>query len=414
MRFRRETISVEEARERLLARAMVMPQESIDWEDAVGRIVATDLHATCALPPFDRSAMDGYAVRSADTAGASPEATVTLRVVETVLAGDVPRKQLGPGEAARIMTGGMIPAGADCVIMFEQTVNPGEVAETVALKKAGKPGENIIKQAEEVAEQQIVLKKGERINPGTVAVLATFGYVQVPVIRKPRIGILSTGNELVGADQPLVPGKIRDSNTPMLSALIREAGGIPVRFPRLPDEYGLTVQEIETAMAQVDVLITTGGVSVGDMDMVAAFVDRDDVELLFNRVAMRPGSPTTAAAYQGKLLCGLSGNPGACYIGFELFIRPLLYKLTGKPHVEPRQMQAILASDYLKPCPYPRYLRGKLSAVGSTLYAYPDALDKSAPLSSLKDTECLIVIPAGGRGLQANETVTVIPTGWVS
>jgi len=414
MRFRRETISVEEARNRLLARASVMPQENVEWEEAVGRILATDLTATYALPPFDRSAMDGYAVRSTDTADASVDAPVTLRVMETVLAGDVPQKQLGQGEAARIMTGGMIPDGADCVIMFEQTVNPGELAETVALKKAGKPGENIIKKAEEVAEQQIVLKKGEAINPGTVAVLATFGYVEVPVIRKPRIGILSTGNELIGADQPLVPGKIRDSNTPMLSALIREAGGIPVRFPRMADEYGQTAQAIEQAMEQVDVLITTGGVSVGDMDMIAAFVDRKDVELLFNRVAMRPGSPTTAASFQGKLLCGLSGNPGACYVGFELFIRPLLYKMTGKPHYEPRPMQAVLASDYLKPCPYPRYLRGKLFTVGSTLCAHPDALDKSAPLSSLKDTECLIVIPAGGRGLQANETVTVIPTGWFS
>jgi molybdopterin molybdotransferase len=223
--------------------------------------------------------------------------------------------------------------------------------------------------------------------------------------------LLSTGNELIGVDQPLAAGKIRDSNTPMLAALIREAGGMPVIFPRLPDEYELTEKTIEAALEQVDVLITTGGVSVGDLDMIAAFVNRVDVDLLYNRVAIRPGSPTTAASCKGKLLCGLSGNPGACFVGFELFIRPLLGKMLGKSEYAPRTVKALLASDYHKPCPYPRYLRGKLTVEGTTLYAHPDVFDKSASLSSLKDSECLIVIPAGGRGMSAHEQVTVIPIG---
>lgn len=411
MRFRRETVTVEEATQRLLQHVSVMPIEYIDWEEADGRVLAADLTATSALPPFDRSAMDGYAVRSADTAGATPQAPIALRVVETVMAGDVPVMRLQAGEAARIMTGGMIPAGADAVIMFEQTVNPGEKAETVAIKREMKAGENIIKTAAEVKEHQVILKAGETVNPGAVAVLATFGYAQVPVIRKPRVGLLSTGNELVRIDQPLVPGKIRESNTPMLAALIRQAGGIPVRFPTLPDDYGKTEQTIEAAMAQADLLITTGGVSVGDMDMLAAFVDRDDVEILFNRVAMRPGSPTTVASFQGKLLCALSGNPGACFVGFQLFIRPLLAGMTGKPAFHLQPVTAVLASDYLKPSPYPRYLRGKLTIQGTTLYAHPDAFDKAAPLVSLKDSECLIVIPAGGKGKLAGEQIAVIPIG---
>jgi molybdopterin molybdotransferase len=411
MRFLRETVTVAEATERLLKHARVMPQEYVELDQADGRILAVDLEATCPLPPFARSAVDGYAVRSADTAGTSPDTPVTLRVIETIMAGDVPERTLSQGEAARIMTGGMIPSGADAVIMFEQTVDPGMETETVAVKREMRAGENIIKQAEEVAERQIVLQAGEPINPGSVAVLATFGYTRVPVSRKPRVGLLPTGNELVAPHQPLVPGKIRDSNTSMLAALIREAGGIPVVYPSLPDDYGKTSAMIEEKIGEVDLLITTGGVSVGDMDVIAAFVDRADAEILFNRVAMRPGSPTTAADFQGKLLCALSGNPGACYVGFELFIRPLLKKMLGCRDPYLREMEALLVGDYVKPCPYPRYLRGKLSVEDTVLHARPDIHDKASPLISLKESECLIVIPAGGKGKRAGERVKVIPIG---
>jgi molybdopterin molybdotransferase len=407
MRFHRQTITVEEARNRLLARSFSLAAEEADLYQAYGRTLAKDEYATCDLPPFDRSPLDGYAVLAADTIGATMENPVYLRVVETIAAGDVPQTKVLPGTACRIMTGGMMPPGADAVIMFEQTVNPAEVSDVIGVKRALKSGENISRQGEETKAGRCIAKKGEAINAGTLALLATFGIARVSVVRKPRVGIFSTGSELVRHDQPLLPGMIRDSNTVMLHALIREAGGEPVLLDKLPDQPEAAKRVLAAYSDETDFLITTGGVSVGDFDIIADLVDDPQVELLFNRVAMRPGSPTTAAVYRGKIICALSGNPGACFLGFELFVKPLIKRLLGRQ--EEATVRAVLASDYEKPCPFPRYLRGKLAEQGATLYAVPDFNEKSGNLSTLKESECFIVIPAGGKGKKAGEVVEVLP-----
>jgi molybdopterin molybdotransferase len=409
MRFHRQTISVEEALNRLLAVVNTLPEEQVGIGEANGRTLARELTATCDLPPFDRSPLDGFAVRAEDTAGATVEQPVRLAVVETVAAGQVPRIDLKPGTASRIMTGAMLPKGADAVVMFEQTENPGDASATVGVKKALRPGENVSRRGEEVRAGERIAREGETINAGTLALLATFGYSVVPVVRKPRVGLLATGSELLDVDQPLVPGKIRNSNTAMLSAMIGEAGGIPVLFQRLPDDLKQAKTALAACMQQVDLVVTTGGVSVGDFDVLAELTGEPDVELLFNRVAMRPGSPTTAALVGGKLLCALSGNPGACFLGFELFVRPLLRRMTGQPHPAWRKIRARLGQSCEKPCPYPRFLRGRLAEQDAVLYAYPDLNEKAGNLSTLKDSECFIIIPAGGKGKQAGEVVEVIP-----
>ncbi len=411
MRFHRQTLTVDEAVKRLLTEATPLPAEEVGLHDALGRTLAEDLYATCDLPPFDRAAMDGYAVRAADTKGAAPDAPARLRVVETIAAGNVPKRALQAGEASRIMTGAMLPPGSDAVVMFEQTVRPGERLEVVEVKRELTPGENISARGEEVAAGDCVLRAGEPINAGAIAVLATFGMTRVPVVRRPRIGLLSTGSELLAPDHPLVPGKIRNSNGPMLAAMIREADGEPVMFQPLPDDREAAMAAIAEAVEQVDVLVTTGGVSVGDFDIIASLAGETGVELLFNRVAMRPGSPTTVLRYRDTILCGLSGNPGACFVGFHLFVRPLIRAMLGKPAPRTQPIQAVLAADYDKPCPFPRYLRGTLYTEGGALYVSPDFRDKSGMLSTLKDSECLVVIPAGGRGKRAGETVQVIPIG---
>ncbi|NGQ94979.1 molybdopterin molybdotransferase MoeA [Brevibacillus sp. SYP-B805] len=409
MSFHRQTISVDEALNRLLAVVTPLPEEWVGIGEAYGRTLARELTATCDMPPFDRSALDGFAVRAADTAGATVENPVRLAVTETIAAGQVPGLEVKPGTACRIMTGAMMPPGADAVIMLEQTEKPGEVSDTVGVKRALKPGENISRRGEEMKSGERIVRAGERINAGTLALLATFGYAAVPVVRRPRVGLLATGSELLDVDQPLVPGKIRNSNSVMLSALIGEAGGIPVLFPRLPDDPAQAKRALAACTEQVDLLVTSGGVSVGDFDVIAALTDEPDVELLFNRVAMRPGSPTTAARYGSKLLCALSGNPAACFIGFELFVRPVLRRMTGQQQAGWRKLHARLAQAYDKPCPFPRFLRGRLEERDTVLYAHPDFNDKAGNLITLKESECFIIIPAGGKGRQAGEIVEVIP-----
>ncbi len=415
MRFHRQTISVDEAVRLLLSADMPLPDDEVGIFEALGRTVSRDLVATCDLPPFDRSPLDGFAVRAVDTAGASFDQPVYLSVLETIAAGQVPTRELAPGTASRIMTGAMLPKGADAVVMFEQTELPGSISSVVGVKRELKPGENVSRRGEELGEGTRIAAAGEQINAGTLALLATFGYATVPVVRKPKIGLISTGSELLDVNQPLAPGKIRNSNAVMLSALIAEAGGIPVCFGALPDDLTKAKAALAACMEQVDAIVTSGGVSVGDFDVIASLTDEPDVTLLFNRVAMRPGSPTTAAIFQNKVLLGLSGNPGACYLGFELFGRPFLSHMLRQSHKGLKRIRAVLAADYEKPCPYPRYLRGRLAERDAVLYAYPDCNHKSGNLSTLKEAECFIVIPAGGRGKQAGEIVEVIPhraPGW--
>lgn len=411
MRFHRQTISVEEATRRLLSELERQGEEQVAIYEAAGRILARDITATCDLPPFDRSPLDGFAVRAADTAGASADRPVTLEVVETIAAGEVPRIALGSGKATRIMTGAMLPEGADAVIMFEQTEQPGQLAREVRLKRSLRAGENLSRRGEEVPAGTIVAKAGERINPGTLAILATFGYKWVPVVKKPRIGLLSTGPELLGIDEPLVPGKIRNSNAIMLAAMIAESGGIPVMLEGLPDEPAAAKARLAACLEGVDMLVTSGGVSVGDFDVIASLADEPDVALLFNKVAMRPGSPTTALRYQNKLICALSGNPGACFLGACLFLLPAVRTLAGEQTgASPGPtIWATLGETYDKPCPYPRYLRGRLTEEGGRLYVWPDWNHKAGNLCTMSMSECFAIIPPGGRGKQAGELVEVLP-----
>lgn len=415
MRFSRQIISVEEALQRLLRSLPTLEEEQAEIGEAYGRILARDVTATCDLPPFDRSPLDGYAVRAADTLGASPDSPVYLQVVDTVAAGSVPRVPVTAGCAVRIMTGAMMPQGADAVIMFEQTENPGLVSDRVGVKRELRSGENVSRQGEEIRAGSVVAKAGERINAGTIALLATFGYARVPVIRKPRVGLLATGMELLPVDQPLAPGKIRNSNTPMLSALIADAGGIPVTLPVLPDDPAEAKRTLAAYAREVDLLVSSGGVSVGDFDVIAALAVEAEVQVLFNKIAMRPGSPTTALLLSGKPVLALSGNPAACFVGFELFARPALSRLAGTKEAGHRIIKARLGTSFAKPCPHPRYLRGRLTQEDGMLVAMPDLNDKAGNLGTLKDSECLIVIPPGGRGKQAGEMVDVLvhaAPGW--
>ena len=265
------TLSVEQARDLVLARCAVLEAEEVPVLEALGRVLASDVRSDIDVAPFDNSAMDGYALRATDLAGASPEAPVTLEVISHIAAGDYSDLEVGPGQAARIMTGAPVPPGADAVVMVEFT-DPGEAGGsaggTVRVKREVVPGENIRRRAEEVAAGDVVLTAGEVIGPAGVGLLASTGHATALVHRRPRVAVLSTGDELVEVVETPGPGKIRNSNSYSIAAQVIAAGGVPLRFPIVHDDPDATREAFTKAAAEADFIVTSGGVSVGDFDYV--------------------------------------------------------------------------------------------------------------------------------------------------
>jgi molybdopterin molybdotransferase len=247
-----------------------------------------------------------------------------------------------------------------------------------------------------------------RINPGIKALLATFGYSKVPVAKKPIVGVIATGSELLEPEDDLVPGKIRNSNSFMIESQIVRAGGQYRTYEKCADDLEKVHDTILKAVEECDIVITTGGVSVGDYDYLPEIYERIGARLLFNKIAMRPGSVTSCAERNGTLLFGLSGNPSACYVGFELFAGPYIkYWLhSDRPYL--RTVRGVLKTDFPKPNPFSRFVRSRLSFEGGTIYAEPVGLDKSGVVTSIAWADCLIVLPGGTRGYQAGENIDII------
>lgn len=414
LRFNRKAVTVAEGQRQILASVRTMPVEKVPLAEAYGRYLAADVAAAHPLPHFRRSGVDGYALRAADTAPARPGRTAELDVLETILCGMVPERAIGPGQASRIMTGAVVPDGADAVVMLEATEQAlaGQAGSApgskVSVKKRAVLGENITSVGEEVGGGETLLHAGEAIGPGEAALLAAFGHELVPVYQKPKVAIFPTGSELLPLSAPLEPGKIRESNSFMLACQVRRAGGVPITMPIVPDDPQRLEQALLEAMEEADVLITTGGVSVGDKDVLVELFARWSGRLLFNKVQMRPGSPTSAGLWNGKPLFALSGNPGACFVGFELFVRPYLQAALGSRSPLPDETAAVLDADYAKGSAYPRYVRGVVLQDGETVKVRPAGRDKSSVMVSLKDTACLIRLPAGGQGVPAGSRVGII------
>ncbi|TFE02115.1 gephyrin-like molybdotransferase Glp [Jeotgalibacillus salarius] len=401
----RKPITVAEAVQRVMLKEIPFKSESIHIEESLGRRLAEDLVATHPVPPFDRSPYDGFAVRSADTKTASRENPIDLRVTETIGAGSVQSVPVGEHEAARIMTGAMMPAECDAVVMLELTSEPEKGI--MRIKRAFNKGDNISFKGEDAKEGTVLVQKGEMINPGTVALLATFGYEYIKVASKPVVGVLATGSELLEVNEPLEPGKIRNSNALMAASQIKRAGAEVKMLGKLSDDLEACYESVKQAMEEVDILITTGGVSVGDFDFLPEVYQRLEAEVLFNKVAMRPGSVTTVAHKNGKFLFGLSGNPSACYVGFELFTRPVIQRMMGNPKPHLPLEDAVLGADFTKPNPFTRFVRGTFSIQNGRLEASPSGFNKSSAVSSLAATNCFIVLPGGTRGFTAGDQVKV-------
>lgn len=380
---------------------------SIDQCDQ--RFLAEDIVATHDVPLFTRSGYDGYAIRSFDTVEASAAQPIVLKVLEVLGAGMVPTEDISQFQATRIMTGAMLPPGADAVIMLEAVTEFEKAGKRyIHIKRSVKKGENISYQGEEVKKGELILQNGTRINPGIKAVLATFGYASVKVTKKPKIGIFATGSELLDIDEPLQSGKIRNSNSHMIISQAKRVGAEPVYLGMLPDQLDICTEAISQALTKVDILLTTGGVSVGDFDFMPVVYSQIGANILFNKIKMRPGSVTTVAEYQGKLLFGLSGNPSACFVGFELFVRPIVrsWHYSTKPHL--KKITAILDREIAKSNPLTRFVRSKLIYRDNGLFVAPTGLDKSNVVMSLVDADSFIMLPGKERGFREAEPVDVL------
>lgn len=407
MALNRKPIHVNEALDRVMGRVSVLETETVDYMDSDGRILSQDLTATNDVPLFTKSAMDGFAIRAADSKGASGDNRVGFTVVEEVPAGTSSDYELKEGEAFRIMTGAEVPESADTVVMFEQAK---ETDDGFTVRKAFTGGDNIAFQGEECKTGDVIVTKGSLINPGTVATLATFGYGGVPVYKQPVVGVLSTGSELLDVEDDLERGKIRNSNTPMILAQLKRMNIEGRRYHLENDDLETLTARVEEMLGEVDVIITTGGVSVGDYDLLPQIYDGLGAETLFNKVGMRPGSVTTVSMLDGKLLFGLSGNPSACYSGFELFTRPALSGMMGSDKPFAPVADAVLDEDFTKPNPFTRFIRAEINYQDGKILARPAGFNKSNAVTSIARSSGVIMLPGGSRGFTKGDTIKVMMT----
>ena len=351
-----DMLPVEDALQRILDLCEPLPAETRPIVDAVGQVLAESIVAPFDIPPHDNTAMDGYAVQSASTAGASQDAPQRLRVIGELAAGYVYEGAVGAGQAVRIMTGAPMPDGADTIVPFEETDEqglraPGQehgVIADVGILKAAAPGANIRRRGEDVRQGDRVLERGAVLRGPEIAVLASLGVAQAQVVARPRVAILSTGDELLSPGQPPAPGKIYDSNTYGLSALVEQYGGVPKRAGIAGDTIEALTDAINEALADADLLITSAGVSRGDFDVVKEVLAREGA-IDFWTVRMKPGKPLAFgrfAAPDGRRVphIGLPGNPVSSLLAFELFGRLAIQKLMGR-EPQPRPIVRAIAED---------------------------------------------------------------------
>ena len=381
-----------QARDLLLNAARPVETEFVSLDDCPGRVLGFDLNAAEDVPSFDRSAYDGYAFRSADLAGASKEQPVTLRITETVAAGALPTLPITPGTAAHIMTGAKIPEGADCVLNFERTAF---TENTVTVFSPLRPGDNIVKKGEDVEKGALLAPCGTVIDPGLAGTLAAQGIAKVSVYRKPRIGLISTGSEVVEADQEQSDGKIRNANRATFTALLSREG-CEVRYLGLAGDGAKEISElIDRGLKDCDAVILTGGVSVGDWDVTPEAMNLSGAEILLQGVDMKPGMACAYGVAGGKMVLGLSGNPASSLTNFCACALPALRKLCGRREALPQPIQAELAKGFKKKSPSTRFLRGYLDLSQGSVRFISAASQGNAVLSSTIGCNAFLLIPAG-------------------
>ena len=382
-------ISVEEALQTILAGCRPMGLEKVNILEARGRVIGEDVFAPRDIPSAANSAMDGYAVRSADTKGVSALKPVELKVIETIAAGSAPRKTLQAGQAARIMTGAVVPKGADAVVRREDTEEQGK---TVRIKVAAPKGLDIRFPGEDVQKGERVIAAGSVLRPGYIGMLAALGKSFVSVHQKPRVAILSTGDELVDIETDPPPGKIVNSNSYSLAAQILECGGIPIMMGIGRDKKAELVEKFQIAR-RADVILSSGGVSVGDYDFVKDVMGDIGNAMHFWQVAMRPGKPLAFGSIEGVPLFGLPGNPVSVMVSFEQFVRPYLLKMQGHVRIFRETITAQSAQDIKKGIGTKNFIRAVVQKEKDRYLARVTGEQGSGILKSMVVANAFIVLP---------------------
>jgi len=419
-------ISVEEALEKILKEVNVLEAAPVPILESLGQVLAEDIKSDINIPPLDNSAMDGYACRAADTAGASEKDPRTLRVIDTVMAGAISQTKVTAGTAIRIMTGAPVPRGADCVVQFENTddaerraADPDKPAAEVGVLAEARPGLNIRRAGEDIARGAVVLRQGTVIRPSEIGVMASLGHSGIRAIRRPVVAVLSTGNELIPINEPLPEGKIHDSNTYSIASLVKRCGAVPRVLGIARDDEAELLAKLKLAQ-DADMLLTTGGVSMGDYDMVKDILARDG-ERVFWKVRVKPGKPLAF----GKLKSvdaegrprsiphlGLPGNAVSCMVSFELFVRPAILKMMGKRHLARPTVMAVMEDSVTNNAGRRLYDRAVVARRNGRYYARLTGSQSSGILTSMSLANGLVVIPEDKKEVKKGETVQAIMLDW--
>lgn len=394
------TISYQEAQDLLMRTARPADLEEVPLQQAAGRILGRDLTAGENVPAFDKSPYDGYAFRAADTAEAGPDHPVTLRVLEEVPAGRMPRERVTAGTAVRIMTGAPIPEGADAVCMFEKTDFTGT---RVTLFSSFRSGQNVIRAGEDVGKGTLLARQGTRIDAGLCGSAAAQNRTGLLCYRIPRVGLLSTGSELLEVGEASVPGRIYNSNRYTFAAELSRMGFDVRWLGTAPDSVDEIRALLEEGLRTCDAVLSTGGVSVGDYDVTAKAMEEAGAGILFRGVSMKPGMACAYGVREGKLVCGLSGNPASSLINFHVIAAPAFRRIAGwaADRTLPSPFPVALAEGFGKPSPLPRFLRGRLdlSDGGTRMRLSPD--QGNIVLSSSIGMDMIALVPAGSGRLEA-------------
>lgn len=414
-------ISVEQAVEKILSNTGVLEEEERPILDAMGQVLAEDIYSTIDIPPLDNSAMDGFAVRSEDTRGASQQSPRLLKVIDTVMAGSISKHEVKPGTAVRIMTGAPLPAGADAVVKFEdsdEAEREKSSAETGILCPI-EPDKNVRRAGEDVTSGSQVLRRGVVIRPPEVGVLASLGRSKVKVVRRPTVAILATGSELVDINRPLTAGKIYNSNTYSIAALVRHYGGIPRILDVAWDSEDALLAGLRQGL-DADLIITTGGVSMGDYDVVKDVLAKQG-EVIFWKVRMKPGKPVTFSRIGGggtggdarsTLHLGLPGNPVSAMITFELFARPAILKMMGRRNLDRLMVEAVVTDSIRNEDGRRVFARAIVEKRGGQYVARLTGPQGSGILTSMSLANGLVIVPEHKPMVEKGDLVQVMILDW--
>lgn len=395
-------IKVDDALENILKETKFLEPENIDLLSSLNRVLAENIYSRDNLPPFNKSAMDGYAIKSQETIIATKDSPSQFLVQGVIKAGDYYSGRLERGQALKIMTGAPLPAGADAVLEIEKIEKKDN---QIFIYQKVEPGTNIIKLGEEISEGQLALSKGQIIRPAEIGLLASLGYKSIKVYGRPKVALLITGDELINIEEQLTRGKIRNSNEYSLHALVIGAGAEAISFGIIPDNIDILREKLRLAFEQADLVISTGGVSAGDYDFIKDVLVQIGAQIKFSSVAIKPGKPLTFATYNGKTFWGLPGNPSAVINTFEQFVKPAIQKMMGRDSGLTEEFSVVLLEDFKAKKGRRHYVYASIKKENGIYYACNAGSQSSSQLITMSKSNGVVIIPEDKGPVQAGETL---------